>query len=441
MIRRDTLPIFLHYLRTRFVRRFKDRRDLEQWQENKIQRHLAYVRRHSSFYRELWGNQPLSEWREFPIMDKQSMMDHFDQLNTVGIRKNEAIQQALEAERSRQFAPMIGDVTIGLSSGTSGNRGIFLVSRQERLAWAGTILAKVLPKSLLTRQRIAFFLRANSNLYGTVGSRKLEFVFYDLLDPIDIHVERLNKQNPTLLVAPPSMLRLIAELQQAGKLHIAPERIVAVAEVLETIDRAYIEETFGSTVHQVYQCTEGLLATTCSHGTLHLNEDIVCIQKEYVDQRLGKFVPIVTDFSRSTQPIVRYRLNDLLTEQLEPCPCGSPFTAIAQIEGRCDDVFDLLSLAGDQRIPVFPDFISRAIISASEAVEAYHAILHAPDRMEISLQLKEDILIEAKSAIYQSLQALCLRVGCRMPIIEFTPYALVPGEKKLRRVENRSKLN
>ena len=72
---------------------------------------------------------------------------------------------------------------------------------------------------------------------------------------------------------------------------------------------------------------------------LHLNEDIVYIEREYLDDR--RFVPVVTDLERKAQPIIRYRLNDILVERKEPCGCGSPFLALEKIEGREDDVFFL----------------------------------------------------------------------------------------------------
>jgi len=223
----ERLIILYRYWRTRNqTRRWTDRTSLERWQESRIRTHLERVRRESPFYRELWEGKELAMWREFPVIDKTIMMDHFDSLNTAGIRKEEAVALALQAERTRDFTPMIGGVTIGLSSGTSGTRGIFLVSKSERLAWAGAALAKVLPGSLADPHRIAFFLRADSNLYGTVGGGRLQFVFYDLLDPLALQLARLKKQRPTLLAAPPSMLRLLADKQREGKLQLQLGRIV-----------------------------------------------------------------------------------------------------------------------------------------------------------------------------------------------------------------------
>lgn len=433
----DRLPILYRYWLTRYGRKFKDRASLVHWQQSLVERHLAEVRRKSPFYDQLWEGRSLKDWRDFPIIDKAVMMEQFDRLNTAGIRKVEAFALALKSERTRDFAPTIGGVTIGLSSGTSGNRGLFVVSRSERRAWAGAVLAKVLPGSIAGQHRIAFFLRANSNLYGTVGSRRLQFAFYDLLDPFERHMERLAEQRPSLLVAPPSMLRLIAERQAEGALRLAPNKIVSVAEVLEPLDRRVIEAAFGQPVHQVYQCTEGFLGATCAYGTMHLNEDIVCVQKEYIDREQRKFVPIVTDFSRLAQPIVRYRLNDLLTERGQPCPCGSPLLAVESIDGRCDDLFYFPEVQGSGRVPVFPDNLSRAVLTASGAVEQYRLVQHAPDRLEIALQAPETERETARRAVAAELEWLFRRKGCRAPAFDFTEYVPPSVGRKLRRVERR----
>ena len=144
--------------------------------------------------------------------------------------------------------------------------------------WAGSIIGKVLPSSILHKHTIAFFLRANSNLYEATKISESHFIF-DLLDSFQHHITRLNEVKPSILIAPPSMLRKIAYWQQEGLITICPKKIISVAEVLEDIDRDFISATFKQTVHQVYQCTEGFLATTCEQGTLHMNEDLVHIEK------------------------------------------------------------------------------------------------------------------------------------------------------------------
>ncbi|WP_172194641.1 F390 synthetase-related protein [Saccharibacillus qingshengii] len=441
----DSLHILMQYLAARKRASILDRGKLESWREPRLIRHLERVRAASPFYRELWAGIDVRDWRRFPQIDKKIMMERFDTLNTAGIRRDDAMNLALEAERTRDFTPEIGGLTIGLSSGTSGSRGLFLVSRRERLAWTGTILQRVLPGPLLQGHTIAFFLRADSNLYGSVRSRRVAFEFYDLLHPLERHVQRLNAQRPSVLAAPPSMLRLLAGEVRAGRLKISPGHLVSMAEVLDPLDRRVIEESFGLRIHQVYQCTEGFLGASCSHGTLHLNEDVVHIEKEYIDAERKTFLPIVTDFVRFSQPIVRYRLGDLLTESADNCACGSPFAAIERIEGRSDDLFVLPAADGAGFVTLFPDYVSRAIIGASDRVEAYRATLNSPTRLLVELDTaagegsEERVRIE--SEVRLALVKLCARIGAAVPDTEFVPYAFVPGAVKLRRIQRRFAVN
>jgi len=486
--------LLAQYARTRYRRKWRSRAAFERWQERQVLKRLRDVSARSPYYRELWGDRPLSEWRTFPLIDKAAMMANFDRLNTAGIRKDEAMELALSAERTRDFQPQIGDIAVGLSSGTSGSRGLFLVSEREQAAWAGAMLAKVLPGPLWRAERVAFFLRANNNLYESVGGGRLQFEYFDLLEPIAKHVERLNAYRPGIWAAPPSMLRLLAAEKRKGRLTALPHRILSVAEVLDPLDERFISDTMGLPVHQVYQCTEGFLACTCEFGTLHLNEDLVHMGKEYLPEGpapiphvdlhaythpdlhsdldaeihvdlhsdLGadlhvdfhdphsdpanashpgkpsgrRFVPIVTDFSRTTQPVIRYRLNDVLTEAVEPCPCGSVMTAIERIEGRCDDIFYLEPLDGGELTPVFSDYLARAVLAASPAIEEYRVIQRSASHMQVELLVAAGAISDkVELQVAATLEALWTRLRCRKPQLTFAPYSFQPGTKKLRRVE------
>lgn len=450
----DKAVILYHYLHNKLRRRFTDRKQLKKWQERQVLKHVNYVRQYSPFYADLWQEFDDKDWRKFPMIDKSMMMNSFDTFNTLGITKEEAFSVAERAEKMRDFSPMIGSTVVGLSSGTSGNRGIFLISNDERRAWTGTILAKVLPQSIFKREKIAFFLRANSNLYGSVKSRQIQFEFYDLLHSIEKHIQRLNIQKPGILVSPPSMLRILAEEKQANRLLIEPHTIISVAEVLDPVDEQVIQEVFNKQVHQIYQCTEGFLGHTCEYGTIHLNEDVVIVQKEYIHKEQGMFIPIITDFRRKTQPIVRYRLNDLLQEKQEPCACGSPFIALEKIDGRADDIFYFHHVINDSLTPVFPDFIRRAILLASHNITEYYAIQQAPDELLIHYRMKGEpsARINVENSIMKNIGDLCHTLSCQLPHITFRMIEkgmsrLYDGTlhiheiRKLRRIERRYDLH
>lgn len=436
---KDTLFILLHYLKVKH-RTFTNREKLLNWQEKQIQKHVQWIKENSPFYNAYLHGLANEKWQTFPLINKQVMMENFDTLNTVGIKKEEALEVAFRAEESRDFSPMINDITIGLSSGTSGNRGVFLVSEEERLLWTSHILAKVLPHHILSRKKskVAFFLRANSNLYSTVEEGKITFSFYDLLDSIESHIQSLNEYKPTILVAPSSMLRMLAKAKNNNQLFIQPSKVINVAEVLDPIDEAYIEEAFQQTIHQVYQCTEGFLATTCEHGTLHLNEDMIAIQKKYLDKKARKFSPIITDFSRKSQPILRYELNDILTEKEAPCPCGSPFTAIEKIEGRCDDIFYFKKKDTNNLQPIFPDFIRRWMMQSSHKIEEYRVIQQELD--EIRVEIKWESSSKEEESIHAHLEKFCHTQHLKVPKLTFAPYETHYGTDKMRRIERRVNL-
>ena len=125
------------------------------------------------------------------------------------------------------------------------------MSDRERTLWAGTVLAKFLPKGKIFGHRIAFFLRADNNLYETIDSKLIRFRYFDLLKDMTENLSELAAYRPSLLVAPPSVLLDIARAIERGALRINPEKVISVAEVLRAEDAAYLKAQFGlQVIHQ-----------------------------------------------------------------------------------------------------------------------------------------------------------------------------------------------
>lgn len=435
------LTLISTFFRYKF-RHFPDRAYFERWQNEQVERFLHKTVPLSPFYRDAFDGFDLSDWRRLPMIDKERMMANFSRLNTAGLSREVAMTTALRAEKTRDFKPQVDNFTVGLSSGTSGHRGLFLVSAEERQRWAGVALAKLLDQSLLSKQRIAFFLRANSNLYETVNSRRINFRFFDLLARPESYVDQLNQYRPTYLIGPPSLLRYLAQFLRAGQLKIMPKKIVSVAEMLDPIDKREIESAFDQILHQVYQCTEGFLASTCRYGTLHLHEDIVAFQLEPLADDLSsgarsrRFMPIITDFQRTTQPIIRYRLDDILIKAEEPCRCGSIMTTIEGIEGRYDDLFFLQENGNRRLIPLYPDYIRRAILRSSGLINAYQARQTGLFDWEIDLLLPDEQYRQPiERQISDHIQRLAQQLGAHAPEIKYGKIEVErPSGVKRRRV-------
>ena len=135
-----------------------------------------------------------------------------------------------------------------------------------------------------------FFLRADNELYQTINSGLIRLEYFDIFKDSKEHLERLKDYQPTIVVAPASTLIELANYVSNQQLAIQPVKVVSVAEILEERDAETIAKSFQlDTVDQVYQATEGFLACTCSEGNLHLNEDILYVEKEYLDD--SRFYP------------------------------------------------------------------------------------------------------------------------------------------------------
>lgn len=431
----DRLLILWYYCRTRYGRRPGSPAQLRRWQQQRLRRYLRRAGRVFAFYRP-WADQPLAQW---PVLEKPEYLRQFAALNTRGLPLAECLTVARAAEASRDAAAsrLPQGLSVGLSTGTSGAQGVFLVSRRERLAWAGTILAKALPGGLGQPARIALFLRANSPLYETLGSRRIRFAYFDLTRPLPLLRQELAAFGPSVLVAPAYVLRLLAEAEARHPLGISPTRIYSAAEVLEDEDRAVIEQVFRQPVGQIYQAAEGFLGISCAYGRLHLNEELLHIEREYLVGHAGRFMPIITDFNRVTQAIIRYRLNDVLVEAAEPCPCGSPCTALARIEGRSDDIFVLDAPHGPP-VPVFPDFIRSTVLQSSALIHDFRCVQTAPDAVTLWLQTSASDVATAGHHAAQALAALWARWGVCPPRLTVQEWETLPAADlrlKRRRVQ------
>lgn len=432
------LTLYWHFIKTRWLHSFKTRQSLEAWQKKQLQHYFDTIVPRAKRFQ----GQKITSLEDLPIMDKRVLLDEFSERNRYGIALEDASELAMDAETSRNFRETYQGVTVGLSSGTSGTRGVFLVSEEERKQWAGILLAKTLPRFLLKRLlafwtrpvSIAFFLRANSNLYDTLKSRRIDFHFYDLVKPKDF-VGRLNSQLPDVLVAPATVLSALAADKKAGRLTISPRHIISVAEVLDEKMRDKIEAAFKVPVYQIYQATEGFLGYTCERGGLHLNESHIVFEKHWIDAH--RFEPIITDFTRSTQLITRYRLNDILVVADAPCPCGRAELHLDRIEGRADEVLWLEKITQDTKAeaqswqPIYPDVLRQAFALLSDVLAEYRVFQYG-DTWQVAYR-PVGAVATATERIQRTITQLCETYSAKLPLIEFVNWQPPkPGEKLKR---------
>ena len=386
----------------------RTRAELEAAAQERLARWLRTAVPKVPFYQ----NRQFKQLSELPIVNKETIMSDFAAFNTKGVTA-EAGWQAFAGSKQ------IGDLTVGASTGTSGNRGLFVISQAERFRWLGTILAKALPGFWRQKHRVAVLLPVNTPLYDSANRlQRLKLRFFDLGGE---WAEDLCAFQPTVVIAPPKVLRVIAE----DRLPIAPEHIFAGAETLDALDAQVIEAHFAQPIGQIYMATEGLMAVSCSHGTLHLCEDTMHFELPPFGPDPGLHEVIISDFSREVQIMARYRMNDLIRLGL-PCACGLPHRTVAEIVGRADDC---CHFPGGM---ITPDILRNAVVDADRQITDFRILQTDADRMEV--------LIPAgcnDQAVRKSLQQVLDLRGVTA-LITVRHGDIAPDmTRKLRRVENR----
>lgn len=407
----------LAFARTRWLAgRLRTRAALERYQERALQLFLKRGLGQVPFYRD----RPHAHLTDLPIMDKAQMLAAFAGLNRAGIDA-ETVRAALAVGQER-----VAGLIVGHSTGTSGNRGLYVISEAERFTWLGTILAKTLPEIWHTRARVGLIMPSYGALYASAPeSGRLLLKFFDLSLGFDAWHQDLVAFAPDTLIAPPKILRLVAEHTP-----LRPRRVFAGGEVLDPLDRAVIEGRFGVVVRDIYMATEGLLGVACPHGTLHLAEDVVAFEWLPVPGSPELSTPLITDFTRRTQIMARYRMNDLIARSDQPCPCGSPLQAVRAVIGRADDML-VLDGADGAEVVVSPDVVRNAIVDTSPEITDFRLIQTGPRALE--LHLDAGLPPALAQAAQARVIAACARIGAEVAVTLKAGLA-VPFDHKLRRV-------
>src|SRR5215208_5616829 len=370
--------IIFKVLRSRRQLRRRDRwtrRQLEEHQAHALRllREYAYAR--SPFYRRFHAGLLDRPLNELPVLTKAQVMENFDELVTdPSVRLTDVEAHLATLRGNERFR---GRYWVASTSGSTGHRGVFLwnfaewttvlASYNRSFDWAGS------RAGLTHRTKMAVVSSTtpwhqSARVGASVQSPWVPTLRLDSGHPLENIVERLNGWLPEVLVAYASMIRLLAEEQLAGRLHIYPEFVFSASEVLTDRGRRQAEAAWGKKPFDVYAATETAgIASECDlHRGMHLFEDLVITEvvdeynKPVVPGTYGEKVLVTVLFSR-TLPLIRYEMSDSVRLSASPhCPCGRPFALIDGVQGRVEDVLHFPARSGD-RVTVQPALFHRVM--------------------------------------------------------------------------------
>lgn len=155
--------------------------------------------------------------------------------------------------------------------------------------------------------------------------------------------ERLRRDPVRFLYGYPSAVTLFADELVRARLNgraLGLKVVITTAEVLKDEQRHRIAEAFGCPVADSYGCAEaGVVGIECEHGGLHQAVESVMVETRPAED--GRVELLLTDLHNRTQPVIRYRIGDLMTPREDACPCGRGLPLLGRVFGRAGDTLTL----------------------------------------------------------------------------------------------------
>lgn len=378
---------------------------------------VEFARTRSRFYAEKYAGLPerVTDLTALPPVTKPELMARFDDWVT-DPEVTRAKAEAFAADPSRVGEAFLGRYTLCTTSGTTGVPAIILLDERTSTVQFGltthptmgsTLDGRTLRRWLRNGGRVASIFATGGHYLGITSmlrqlrekpALRSRMRPLSALDPLPKIVAGLNEFQPATIGAYPSVLALLADEQEAGRLSISPAILHVAGETLLPAVRERLARVFGAKVADGYSSSETMaLAYDCGHGAMHLLADWYIV--EPVDAE-GRPVPpgvtsasiLVTNLANRVQPIIRYQMGDRVTVLPGRCACGSPRPAI-RVEGRTDDVLRFRTPAGASG-SVLP-LALWSVIKETPGVYRFQAIQTGADRLEVRLEEKAGASREA----------------------------------------------
>ena len=212
--------------------------------------------------------------------------------------------------------------------------------------------------------------------------------------PTDELVNRLNELKPALLWSHPSTLEKLLNEKQSGRLTIKPILIMSGGEHLAEELRASLIEAFDCTVQKTYVSKElGVIASECSCGGLHVNDDWVLLEPVDGNNKPVAFGEpcehvLATSMYKTLFPVIRMNLPDKIKFLNTPCPCGNPSPRIVVLAGKHESI----SLPCDGgAVEIHTDKFNDAFKGIS-GIQSYQLIFYGNCNISVRLKVQDEFM-------------------------------------------------
>jgi phenylacetate-CoA ligase len=320
---------------------FSSRKDIQAFQEKKLNEHIHYLSTQSPFYRRVFESNGIPAGAIFRLED----LSKLPFTTKEDIQKDNLAFLCVPAEKIIEYVA---------TTGTTGQPVTIALTENDlkRLAYneyCSFVLAGISNSDtlLLTVTNDRCFMAGQAY---TLGARQLGAAIIRTGPGLpELQWDTIQRLQPTVIIAVPSfLLKLVefAEKQGIPYKDSSIKKAICIGEPLRNSSFELnelgkrVQEKWPLELYSTYASTEMATAfTECSHGKGgHLNPELIIV--ECVDE-LGHSVEagtegelVVTPLGIEGMPLLRFKTGDITTLHSDICACGNPNLRIGPIVGR-----------------------------------------------------------------------------------------------------------
>jgi len=256
--------------------------------------------------------------------------------------------------------------------------------------------------------------------HSAYDRRTLFSVFHMSPDRLDDYVDAIHARQIRYVEGYPSAIHLLARAMLDSGRPLPRGRIAGIfpsSESLLAFQRETIEEAFGAPVRDRYGVSEMSVSMTgCEAKRLHVDMEfgIVEVEAQESNSRCERGPLLVTGLANDATAFLRYRVGDVGTRALDPCPCGRAGDSFLDVDGRMEDYI----LTPDGRPVGRLDHIFKKQSDVGEAQilqTSAHAIeVHIVPRPSYSERSQKELLREIRSRLGDEIE-ICIRQVMEIP--------------------------
>jgi phenylacetate-CoA ligase len=291
---------------------------------------------------------------DFPVLTKQIIQEHFDEIVTDPAIKQKDVHAYVEAGDPEKL--YLGRYHVLKTSGSTGKPGYFVASSKEVIAGVSPSVARGHVGTRRYKKRIAMigFPKSFAGSSQTMSfcnriwlARKIvDYRAISIEQPFEDVLKQLSEFQPHILSGYAKLLLLIADAQRSGKIKLTPDSIDSGGEQLLETDRRYLKETFGCAVNNHYGSTEGYSMGICRDG-----ENSIELYEDHLIFSINESDTHITNLHCYAMPLIRYQLRDILVPR--PINEANPFQRVECLIGRSDEI-PYFTTEENNRVTVHP---------------------------------------------------------------------------------------